>query len=469
MALERRSASQVVTFSPPQPQWQVPLHSGGTVGTNQFLSVSTISAVSIQVGDRFQLWTSGNLKEPTVFLVTSVGPPSGGFVQVQFLPNAQVLPTSSDIAVSLPAPKNPRWLGSLGHVSGLNYSFAMPGGPDSMTCLLRLPPQLRTDALDPGRTVQVWRGASCVWEGKLDEPSPATEGWTITAHGAGTYGADFTSYYTTWEADDPIDNAISRGLRWVNPGIGTPSGIYLGQQQDPGSQTISDFLNLLCTGGALLWEVNQGISSIPPAGPWQLNIITFPTDANGAPLTPVNRLLVSSSPVPRTITADINSVVVRYQATADIPATSTKAAKAATYATIFVKNTASVAKHGPMEYYLDLSSAGVMTSSAAQAVGANVLTKYVRASFAGPFTVGPGQLLNAAGAPVDLGCETAGSICQLMVTDAPYGGEVAAAPLIFMTGTYVFDDDSDTATITPYQSFRTDIGSLMAGLYPEKF
>jgi hypothetical protein len=469
VALERRSASQVVTFTPQQAPWSIAVHSGGTIGVNQFFTVSTANAALMGIGDRFQLWTGASLKESTVFIVSSIGPPAAGFCQVQFLPNAQAIPTSSDTAISLPAPKNARWLGAIGHVSGLAYSFTMPGGPDTMQCLLRLPPQYRTDALNPGRVVQVWRGASCVWEGKLDEPQPSADGWTVTAHGAGNYGTDFVSYYTAWTADEPVNEAISRGLRWQNLGLGGVSGTYLGQQQDPGSQTITDFLNLLCTGGALLWQVTQGISSSPPSGPWQLSIMPFPTDANGEPITPVNRIIVSSSPVPRTIAADINTIVVRYQATADVPATSTKAAKAATYLTVIQKNATSVAQHGPMEYYLDISSAGVMTATAARAIAANVLQKYVRASFGGPFTVGPGQLLNAAGVPVDLGCEQAGTICQLMVTDAPYGGEVTAGAVTFLTGSYAFDDDSYTATITPYQSFRQDIGSLIAGLYPGKF
>ena len=480
MALERRSASQICTFSPPQPSWTFTVRSAGLAGTQNwavpFTGLTYVvggifsAGTPITVGDQFQLYTTGVLKESTIFTVAGVTP-SVGFSawNVFFTPAPQVLPTVSDTFSSLTDPKNPRWLGALGHVSGLAYSYTMPGGPDQMSCLLRLPPNYRTDALNPGRVVQIWRGASCVWEGKLNEPSPDVEGWTVTAHGAGTYGGDFMAAYSTWNADDPIEQAITRGLRWIDNGIGTPSGIYLGQQQDSGSLTIASFLDLLCTGGALLWTVTRGIASAPPAGAWQLSVIPFPTDANGNPTSPVDRIIVSSSPAPRTVAADINNVVVRFQATPDIAATSTKAAKAATYSTAIVGNTASISQHGPMEYYLDLSSAGVMTPTAAEAVAANVLSKYVRASFAGPFTVGPGQLLNAGGVPVDLGCEEAGSICQLMVTDAPYGGEVAAAPLTFMTGRYEFDDDSDTAVITPYQSARQDFATLFGALHPGKF
>jgi hypothetical protein len=36
-------------------------------------------------------------------------------------------------------------------------------------------------------------------------------------------------------------------------------------------------------------------------------------------------------------------------------------------------------------------------------------------------------------------------------------------------GEYQFDDDSDTAVITPFQSVRTDMSSLIGALYPGKF
>jgi hypothetical protein len=471
MALERASASQVCTFSPQRPAWSFALSGGNLSLTGPYAGFSYIilaqnQAASVIPGDDFQLWTGSTLKEPTLFTVQAVSAPFAGYSNAYFTPAPLAQPTSSDTAVNIPSPTSPKWLGSIGHVSALKYSFTCPGGPDHMSCLLRLPPDYRTDALDPGRVVQVFRGANCVWEGKLDEPQPATEGWMVGAHGAGTYGADFTAIWSTWNADDPVNQAIGRGLRWANPGIGTPLGIYLSQQVDSGAQTVTAFLNLLCSGGALTWMViPPGVSSIP-ALPWQLAVFGLPADVYGTPQYPPGRLLISHTPVPRTITADINTLILRYQKTADVQATSTAQAKPATYATVTVTQAASVRRHGPMEYYADLSSAGVITAAQAAAIGNNILAKYVRASFAGPFTVGPGQLLNAGGNPVDLGCEKAGTIVQLMVTDAPYGGEIAAAPLIFMTGQYEFDDDTDTGTLTPLQGARRDLSAVISAMYP---
>lgn len=433
------------------------------------LGVATNSQV-IQPGDRFQLWTGTSLKQPDVFTVAGVSPNAAlGSWNVYFTPAPLASPAAGDKIIDLPRPGYAKWLGSIGHVNVLKYSFTCPGGPDQMSCLLQVPPNYRTDALNPGRIVQIWRGANCVWEGKLDEPSPAVEGWTITAHGAGTYGTDFTSIYNTWTPDNPVNLAIGRGLRWANPGIGSPAGIYLAQQTDSGAQTITSFMNMLCTGGALTWMLTPPGASGNPALPWVLAVFPLPANLYGSPQYPPGRILVSHSPVPRTLNSDINTLIIRYQISADVAATSTAAAQPATYGTVTVTQAASVAAHGPMEYYLDTSSAGIMTQMQATQIGQNVLSKYVRASFAGAFSVGPGQLLNAGGVPVDLGCEKAGTLVQLMVTDAPYGGEVAAAPLVFMTGAYEYDSDTDTATVTPMQGARTDMSSLISAMYAGKF
>lgn len=476
LALEQLNYSQVVTFAPQNQPWSFPLAGGGKAGSWAFswngypyIAVGITQAQSIQVGDVFQLYTGASLKEPTLFQVAAIGVPAFGFLDVFFTPSPLATPTSSDTATSIPRPTSPRWLGSIGHVTNLVRSYSCPGGPDTLSLLLRLPPEYRTDALNPGRVVQAWRGASCIWEGKLDEPAPSASGWTVTAHGAGNYGSDFAATYATWNADDPVNKAITRGLRWVNPGIGKPAGIYLAQQQDSGSETVTAHLDLLITGGGLLWKLTQPVASSPPASPWRLQVVPFTQDANGNPTAKPDRILVCNTPVARTIAADVNTLVLRYQATADVAATSTKKASAATFAITTVTNAKSVLAHGPMEYYIDLSSAGVLTAAKAQAIGSNILTRYVRASFAGPFTAGPGQVLNTAGTPVDLGCDQAGLVYKVVVTDASYGGEVAPAPLTFLSGAYSYDEDSGTATITPFQSFRGDIASLIAALYPEKF
>lgn len=348
-----------------------------------------------------------------------------------------------------------RYLGSLGHLSGLNYSYACPGGCDQLSATLQISALSFPSAIDMGRQVFVVRGSSIIWTGKLDEPQPSAAGWSLAAHGSGTFGADFAAEYTgTWgngTPDNAVNAAIARnpgipggGLAWVNPGIGHPSGLWTGQPVDSGAQQIDALLNLICTKGGYTWYV-----SCTPTG----NVLSvFPLP------TVVTNLLVSNTPVSRTLGGDVNTIWLRYQSTKDA------AANPATFGTTSVTEPGSIAAHGAMETFADLSSAQVLTPSAAQAVGNAVLKRYQRASFAGPFVVGPGQLLTTGGAPVDLGAGMpyAPMVVRLMLTDQDYGGEITPAPVTFLVGAYAFDDDSQTATITPFQSLQTDFASLLS-------
>jgi hypothetical protein len=103
-----------------------------------------------------------------------------------------------------------------------------------------------------------------------------------------------------------------------------------------------------------------------------------------------------------------------------------------------------------------------MSSSAAQQVGYSALALYTRASFAGPFTVSYGQLLNSGGAPVDIACDQASNVCRLVLTDFAYGGEVTPAPITFTVGAYSYDDFAQTATITPMQTLEMSLTSMLS-------
>lgn len=453
------------------------------------------------------------IADPTLQTVVAVQQVSSTSWYVYFSPGTDsAVPALSSIGiVTVPRLYNPKWLSTIGHVNTINYTYSIPGGPDQFTCTLAVEPNYRTDALNPGRIITAHRGAACVWEGQLTEPTAGSGGWTLTANGCGNYGTNFGAWWQNdagntktsngWTADAPIDFAIARGLRWTNYGIGQPLGIYLGPVQDPGSLTVTDFLNLLCTGGALTWELVQpaGSATMPPA-PWVIKIYPLPTDVSGNPLVtgslfnnaagastaangkwvrtdlltssarrPPDLYMINTSPVSRTIADDINTMIIYYEITADTTATSTATATAATYGTTFATIPSSAAAHGRNEYYLDVSNAGAMTKAAAAAIGQNVLNQYIRANFASAFVIGPGQLLNVGGFPVDLGCNWNGAMVTVQVVNEAYGGEVAQAPITFQIGEYQFDDTTQTATITPYQNARTDISSVIAQLYPGAF
>ena len=363
-------------------------------------------------------------------------------------------PGTSQVAVAPPGTTAWQYLGSIGQVTALTYSFACPGGCDKMTATVMVPAAYRTQLFDPGWQVRITRGGHQVWDGKLDEPVPTSAGWTLTAVGTGNRGTDFLAIYSgTWpsgQPDDAVNEAIARGMPWVNPGIGTPAGAWFGQEVDSGAQTITALLDLVCTRGALTWYVNSQPGGLPGD-----DLSVFPL-----PAVP-NRLLVCTTPVARTLGADVNTIVIRYQITADT--TSGTTSVPATYGITVAQNAQSVAAHDVIETYIDLSDVGPQSAAAAQAVGNSVLAIYQRASWAGPFTGSYGQLLNTGGVPVDPGTDQAGTYVRLILTDYGYGGEVTPQfPVEFLTGAYEWDDFAQVFTVTPYVALDQSLTGMLS-------
>jgi hypothetical protein len=152
----------------------------------------------------------------------------------------------------------------------------------------------------------------------------------------------------------------------------------------------------------------------------------------------------------------VNSVFLRFQSAADHGNTP------AQFATTNVTTAASVTRHQAQEAYVDLSSAGTKTSGSVQTLGNNILARYQRASFGGPFVVRYGELLTIGGQPVDLGTEQAGHVCQLVLADYGYGGEVVPGPVSFLVGGFEYDDMAQTASVTPFQSVDLSVAGMLS-------
>jgi hypothetical protein len=352
---------------------------------------------------------------------------------------------ATQVRTLTPQMTNARWMGALGHGNGLIYSYNYPGGCNLASWTLAQPPQWRTDALDPGRIVELWRGGSRIWEGIMDEPVQGSSGWSCTAHGNGTYGADYMAHYTSWTIDNVLNTTISRGLRWTKPTFGSIG--WMQSVQDDAAITITDFMNNATIQAGLLWnvDVRQG------------NLVSIQAPPV---LSAVTRLLVCTVPNPRTLSAGLNTLWYKY--------VSAQIGSSQVYTTTNVQNAAAATKWGNMEQEIDLTSAGVMTSGAAQANAQNILNQYIRTNFTQGYTVWKGQYLTLGGTPVDLGCETAyPNVVRLLLTDGSYGGEVVATPVTFVVGEYEYSDDTKTATITPYQSYKTDLSTLLTAALPE--
>lgn len=340
-----------------------------------------------------------------------------------------------------------RYLGQYGHVDGLVWSNQMPGGDLGMSCTLQADPRSQPKALDPGRRVLIGAGGSIQWEGILLQPVPGDNGWSITADGSGTWGTRFRADYDAggYTAANILSRAQGRGLRWIT---GTVSGGLLTNPVDSASQTVTDFMNQIASPSSQTWRVTRQQAGL------RVDLIPIPTT--------VTRLLVTSTPAVRTLAGYINALYTRYQVTAD-----TGNGKA-TFFDAIATNAASIAKHDRTEDYWDLTSAGVMTGTAALALANSALAKYTAASYGGPFSVSPGQYLTAGGAPVDLACETAGEVVRLILADGPYGGEVTVSPPItFSVGQVQYTEATQTLEVTPFQAWTGDIGNILNLLAPK--
>ena len=432
----------------------------GATYTGLMLQAATLSGTGVLGG------------APSASLKFTAGLFGGGFLSIPQVAGGlvsgvggagtpQALPGSSQVAVAPPGSSNWQWIGTLGQVTALTYSFVCPGGCDKMSMTVMVPASYRTQLFYSGWQVKITRGGHQVWDGKIDQAqySPG-QGWSLTAVGTGNRGTDFTDFYApgdVWpvsEPDEIINRAIGRGLPWVNPGLNSSpyfSQFWLGQATDPGSSTVTAFLNLICTRGGLVWYVNS-----QPGGIYNgddLSVFPLPTVPN--------RLLVCTTPVPRSLGGYTNSLVIRFCSVADNSSSSPPVA--ASFDVVNAINQQSVAAHGTLEQYLDLSDVGQLSSSAAQAVGNSILQTYVAASYAGPFTVSYGQLLNVGGQSVDIGADQAGTVAKLVLTDDAYGGSPAPnIPVSFLVGSYSYDDFTQTAQIAPYQSLDESLSGLLS-------
>lgn len=343
------------------------------------------------------------------------------------------------------------WMGELGHVSSLKYASSLPGGPSTASWVLQRPPTYRVSAMTPGRWIQIVRGCEAVWQGVLQEPQPGTGGWQMSAVGIGSLGNNYRAIYTSWNPavanSNPIDMAIARGMRW-RKGTMPSSGLWLGDFQDSGSCTVSDYLNSITVQGGMIWKVDRRDGT--------LTIVPLPAT--------VNRLLVSNSPVPRTVAEDVNSLFLRYQATDDN--SSATPPVAATYGLANVTDAADIAQHGTAEEYYDLSQNGTMALSAAQSNGNNILNRYNGVTFSSSFTITPGQLLNAGGAECDPGTEAAGNVYRLMLTDFGYAADQVQGPVTIIGGDVEWDDTAQQLQVTAFLTAAQNFGSLLSAAFP---
>jgi hypothetical protein len=350
-----------------------------------------------------------------------------------------------------------KYLSELGRVTGIQYNCKLNGGSDQLSCVIAVPKDFRSNAIDPGRYVEVLVGTSVVWSGTLHEPTPTPDGagWTVAADGIGNWGVNFLSLNTTIGASTAtiVNAAIARGLKWINAGLG-----YNGIPIDTNAETIADVMNNAATFNNVYWTVDSITSNV----------------AFVAELTTANMLITVNAPVGRTLAGYANSIYGYYQISADSTSSGSGTTTPATYGTVNVQSDVSQAKHGVLEAYVDLTGPGVMSSGTATTYCQAILNKYsYHSNYNDAITVSQGQLMNIGGVPIDLATiSVAGMKVRLLDFPGSYGGETTNSTLMTTEITiadYQYDHDSQTAILTPLLASKADLSSLLSSIIPPSF
>jgi hypothetical protein len=336
-------------------------------------------------------------------------------------------------------------LGYVGPVADLTWADTNPGGPETLTCTVQVDAFHRTPALSTGRILEVSRGGTVQYEGILQKPVINDNGsWSLTCQGAGQYGDNFRDIWSSWTVTDALNQAAARSpgpLRWKIPSLSS-TGMYLIDPQDSGTLSLTEFLNTITRPGSYTWHIGRhNVISIYP-------IPTVPT-----------RLLFSTSPQARSLAAFINALYTRYQVTAD----NADSGAVATYAlSTPALNTVSIGKHQRLEQVWDITSAGVMSGATAAGWAAAAMSHYQDASFADAIPVRYGSYTTMTGEPVDLGCEHADQVVQLMIADGPVGAQAGPSnPVIFPVGKFSYSDPDHQGAVTPLQAVAASLSDFL--------
>lgn len=329
-------------------------------------------------------------------------------------------------------------LNEKGHVRGLRFSHADPGGPLACSFTLDADPTDTPAYLRPGRKLTVRLGSN-VWVGTTSGPERGNP-WRVQADGPASDGRKFRATGTNpYALSVSLPAAVTRGLRWTIPS-GLPTGDGDGRTDVLPSLSVRDVLDSVAGGVTKTWWVDMSMNlhvGVPPLTPSVM--FTSHTPAGG-----------------RVLASYVTAYHVTYLS-------STTGANVQT----FVRATDTEAVFPVVEEPLDLTSKGAMSSAVASAVASARLALYgPRIPWAGQFTFGAGQVQTISGGPVDLATVRPPIMGRLIQTDPDHAAELNYSAMTDLrVGVSEYDDDLDSLTITPYDVDKTAVAKAVIGVF----
>lgn len=353
------------------------------------------------------------------------------------------------VCSELPASGDRVWLGSLGSQSGLRFATTYPGGPADFAMTLTVPPSSRRHrAWTPGRRISVWSGGTRVWYGFLEEPSVSDYGVIgLSGVGIASAAARFgavapgpSSDYNGLFVDAQVDAAISRG--WAVKRVDNTPGLFGAMW----GGTVKDSLDKAAELTGQYWVI------VPDTGElhWEL-----------APVQPSFVLWATGQAGGRTLNDTVNAL---YPYFADSAAGGAKKIGSA------ITSATAITAHGRLEGLLDLTNIGQISAAQAATAATEAFNRQgSRARWSGSFLAAKPALCNIGGAPANPAWVRAGRRLRVWLANIDQGGETSPGPVEFVIGQAEYDDDTETVSVTPLESARSDLFGLLerAGRLPK--
>lgn len=305
-----------------------------------------------------------------------------------------------------------------GRVSGLTYTWTYPGGPSSAEFKLDTPTSARIPALTQGSLMTIHHGAGIVWSGTVRTIARGAP-WTVQADGIGGMATrEPMPWSTGGSLDACIDTCIAAGLPWTRPSSISTS-------------TLGSTLPLATTGlDVAMARVLAGVSKR-----WMLSVDGV-LSAQADPTVPALIIRADNAPT-LTLNDFATEVLGHYNSGIDY--------------TVRVVNATTEARFGRVPKGVDLTAAGTMTLTQATVAAQAILdTLSPTMTIMGDFTVSPGQVVTAAGAPVSLALVTPGVMVRVQL--GSWLRDALTSPLTsvdVVIGATKYDADTQLLTLSP--------------------
>lgn len=326
------------------------------------------------------------------------------------------------------------WLSNISAWGNLNWSHTADGGCKDASWQMDLPRTFSHPALVRGKVVEIFIGASRVWQGFLSEPD-VDDDWTFNALGLSLLGKDYLcfdgSLNTTSKPDTAIDQAISRGLPWRRPdslsntafaaGDTTASLNYVGDLLDAWSESVSK-----------RWGVDgDGI-----------------VYARADPTTPTWHLKGGAARFGLADDEYASDLYGRYIASA--------------YATATVGDSVARTKFGRREAAVDLTTMGLLTLGQATAQLNGILAKgKARLGYTNGLEASKWQLTTPGGTPAYLPFVTAGQLVRMFGVLDEQGQPLPYVDWVIGESNY--EAGAETIALTPVGLVDRDFASVLSG------